>query len=170
MLEEIRTFGGSETFSGHGPFSVGVTTRLASLPEWKQDADFLIVQASFDLEGLLRWRESLNFDGKIFAGVLVVASQGMAKTLAEATSQIELPETLLDELTEDPDAGVDRSCSLMAVIKASGAFDGVHLIPVVGTGALRLDWSGTDGAVVRNVGNSRRSIPTRYKHQLSIVT
>ena len=130
MLEEIRTFGDSETFSGHGPFSVGVTTRLAPLPEWKREADFLFVQASFDLEDLLRWRESLRFDGKIFAGVLVIASQGMAKTLAEATSQIELPKTLLGELAGDPDAGVNRSCSLMAEIKASGAFDGVHLIPV----------------------------------------
>jgi methylenetetrahydrofolate reductase (NADPH) len=130
MLEEIRTFGGSETFSGHGPFSVGVTTRLAPLPEWKREADFLFVQASFDLEGLLRWRESLSFDGKIFAGVLVIASQGMAKTLAEATGQIGIPKKLLDELAGDPDAGVDRSCSLMAEIKASGAFDGVHLIPV----------------------------------------
>lgn len=130
MLEEIRTFGGSETFSGHGPFRVGVTTRLAPLPDWKQEADFLFVQASFDLEGLLRWRESLSFNGKVFAGVLVVASQGMAKTLAEATSQIELPKKLVDELAGDPDAGVNRSCSLMAEIKASGAFDGVHLIPV----------------------------------------
>ena len=130
MLEEIRTFGDSEAFSGHGPFSVGVTTRLAPLPEWKQEADFLFVQASFDLEGLLRWRESLNFAGKVFAGVLVVASQGMAKTLAEATVQIKPPEALLYELAQDPEAGVDRACSLMAEIKASGAFDGVHLIPV----------------------------------------
>src|ERR1700677_1929773 len=130
MLEEIRTFGSSETFSGHEPFSVGTTTRLAPLPEWKRDADFLFVQASFDLEGLLRWRDSLRFDGKVFAGVLVIASQGMAKTLAEATGQIGVPKTLLDELAEDPDAGVARSCSLMAEIKTSGAFDGVHLIPV----------------------------------------
>jgi 5,10-methylenetetrahydrofolate reductase len=130
MLDEIRTFGGSDTFWGYGPFSVGVTTRLAPLPEWKREAEFLFVQASFDLEGLLRWRESLSFDGKIFAGVLVVASQGMAKTLAETTSQIELPKMLIDELGEDHDAGMNRSCSLMAEIRASGAFDGVHLIPV----------------------------------------
>ncbi|HVA10374.1 MAG TPA: methylenetetrahydrofolate reductase [Acidimicrobiales bacterium] len=130
MLDEIRTFGGSETFSGHGPFNVGVTTRLAPLPDWKREADFLFIQASFNLESLLRWRESVSFDGKIFAGVLVVASHGMAKTLAEATNQIELPETLLDELAGDHDAGVDKACSLMAEIKASGAFDGVHLISV----------------------------------------
>jgi 5,10-methylenetetrahydrofolate reductase len=130
MLDEVRTFGGSETFTGHGPFRVGVTTRLAPLPQWKQDADFLFVQASFDVEALLAWRDSLSFDGKVFAGVLVVASTGMAKTLAETTGQIDLPEDLLDELANNPDAGVDRCCSLMADIKTSGAFDGVHLIPV----------------------------------------
>src|ERR1700678_1525677 len=40
MLEEVRTFGGSEIFADHGPFSVGVTTRLAPLPSWKEQADF----------------------------------------------------------------------------------------------------------------------------------
>src|ERR1039458_3034020 len=130
MLDEVRTFGSSETFSGHGPFRVGVTTRLAPLPAWKREADFLFVQASFDLEALLRWKESLSFEGKVFAGVLVIASERMAKTLAEMTGQIDLPEELLDQLSENPAAGVDRCCALMADIKASGAFDGVHLIPV----------------------------------------
>ncbi len=130
MLEEVRTFGSSDTFTGRGPFSVGVTTRLAPLPTWKQEADFLLVQASFDLARLLGWRESLRFNGKVFAGVLVLASAGMAKTLAEATSQIDLPATLLDDLETNPDAGVDRACCLMAEIRASGAFDGVHLVPV----------------------------------------
>jgi 5,10-methylenetetrahydrofolate reductase len=130
MLEEVRTFGASETFTGHGPFAVGVTTRLAPLPGWKQQADFLFVQASFDLSALLRWRESLQFDGQVFAGVLVVASAGMAKTLAEATNQIDMPRALLDRLEDDRDAGVDLACSLMAEIRDSGAFDGVHLVPV----------------------------------------
>lgn len=130
MLDEVREFGSSEIFAACGSFRVGVTTRLAPLPAWKQEADFLFVQASFDLDTLLRWREALRFDGKVFAGVLVVASAGMAKTLTEATSQIELPPALLDRLDRDPEAGVDRACSLMAGIRASGAFDGVHLVPV----------------------------------------
>ena len=107
-----------------------MTTRLATLPAWKNEADFLFVQASFDLEALLRWRESITFEGKVFAGVLVIASAGMAKTLVETTGQIELPGELLDELSENPAAGVERCCALMADIRASGAFDGVHLIPV----------------------------------------
>jgi 5,10-methylenetetrahydrofolate reductase len=130
MLEEVRTFGGSETFANHGPFTVGVTSRLTPLPTWKQEADFVFVQASFDVDLLLRWRESLRFEGQVFAGVLVVASAGMAKTLADATGQIELPEALLDQLDENPDAGVDLACTLLTEIRASGAFDGVHLIPV----------------------------------------
>jgi 5,10-methylenetetrahydrofolate reductase len=130
MLEEIRTFGSSETFSGHGPFAVGVTSRLAPLPAWKQDADFVFVQASFDLDRLLQWRESLKFDGKVFAGVLVIPSRRMAKSLMEATGEVDLPDALLSDLDVDSDAGEERACSLMAQVRSSGAFDGVHLIPV----------------------------------------
>ena len=130
MLDEVREFGASETFAGHDPFQVGVTTRLSALPTWKRQADFLFVQASFDLQALLQWRESLRFDGSVFAGVLVVASVGMAKTLSDATSQIGIPAGLLERLGTDPDAGVDLACSLMEDLRASGAFDGVHLVPV----------------------------------------
>jgi 5,10-methylenetetrahydrofolate reductase len=144
MLEELRTFGTSDTFSGVKPFSVGVTSRLGALPPWKQEADFLFVQASFDVEALLRWRNELSFDGKVFAGVLVIASPTMAKSLAEATGQIELPRPLLEALDNDKDAGVDHACRMMAQIKASGAFDGVHLVPVgrYRTVASRLEQAG----------------------------
>ena len=130
MLEEVRTFGRSDAFAGSPPLRVGVTTQLAPLPAWKQDADFLFVQASFDLERLLQWRASLEFDGPVFAGVLVVASATMAKTLAEATGQIDLPASLVADLETDRDAGVERACSLMAELRSSGAFDGAHLVPV----------------------------------------
>ncbi len=130
MLEEVRTFGSSTTFAGHGGFRVGVTSRLGSLPAWKQEADFLFVQAGFDVGGLLRWRDQTEFAGKVFAGVLVVAGPAMAKTVAEATSQIEIPDDLLLALEADRDAGIHRAGELMTAIEESGAFDGVHLIPV----------------------------------------
>jgi 5,10-methylenetetrahydrofolate reductase len=130
MLDEIRTYGGSQTFSGHGHFSVGVTARLSALPDWKRQADFLFVQATFDLAGLLRWRETLRFEGPVYAGVLVVASVNMAKTLSEATDQIDLPSELLNRLETDRDAGVEVACGLMDDLRASGAFDGVHVIPI----------------------------------------
>ena len=59
------------------------------MPAWKQDADFLFVQAGFDIEALLRWREGLHFAGPVYAGVLVVASPAMAKNIQAATVEIE---------------------------------------------------------------------------------
>jgi methylenetetrahydrofolate reductase (NADPH) len=56
MIEYLRGF--SEEYQGHARgFRAGVTTRLQPLPSWKQEADFLFVQVSFDLEQLLAWRE-----------------------------------------------------------------------------------------------------------------
>jgi methylenetetrahydrofolate reductase (NADPH) len=130
MLEEARGFGASPTFAGHGPVRVGVTTRLTPLPGWKRDADFLFVQACFEPGRLLEWRRSLDFDGPVFAAVLVVSSAAMAKTLAEATAEITVPLPLLDALESDPSAGVGAACSLLGEIRASGAFDGAHLVAV----------------------------------------
>src|SRR5438874_4380063 len=36
-------------------FRIGVTSRLGPLPDWKQAADFLFVQVSFDVDELLAW-------------------------------------------------------------------------------------------------------------------
>ncbi len=130
MLEEVQTFGSSEAFTGYGPFSIGVTSRMSALPGWKRQADFLFVQAGFDLEALLAWRSELRFDGPVYAGVLVLASAGMAKTLVEATDEIDVPASLLERLASDHDAGIEVACALMEHIKESRAFDGVHLVAV----------------------------------------
>jgi methylenetetrahydrofolate reductase (NADPH) len=130
MLDEVRTFGSAEAFAGRPPFRLGVTSRLSPLPGWKREADFVLVQATFDLQSLLRWRDTLAFGGPVYAGVLVVASAAMAKTLQTATRQISVPAALIDNLDADRDAGVDAACTLLEEIRDSGAFDGVHLIPV----------------------------------------
>jgi 5,10-methylenetetrahydrofolate reductase len=66
----------------------------------------------------------------VYAGVLVLASAAMAKTVLGATDQIRVPPTLLDRLEDDRDAGVDAACALVDQIRDTGRFDGVHLIPV----------------------------------------
>lgn len=136
MVEEIRNFGGSEAFTGGRPVGVGVTTRLRRLPAWKLDADFLFVQAVFDLDRLLDWRSRVSFEGPVYAAVLVVASAAMAKTIAAATAEIDLPDGLLRALESDPDAGLEAACALLDGIVASGAFDGVHLVPASRSRAL----------------------------------
>lgn len=130
MIEEVRTFGASDVFDGKPPFQVGVTTRLGPLPDWKQAADFLFVQVSFDVDALLHWRQSIEFDGPVYAGVMVVASPAMAAKLTATTDQLTVPDRLLGRLAADRNAGVDAACEMVETLRQSDAFDGVHLVPV----------------------------------------
>lgn len=109
-------------------FDVAVTTRLGPLPAWKRDADRLFVQIGFDVERLLRWRDTIDFDGPVLAGVLVVGSPEMAGRLAAHSPELRVPAALVDALRTDRDAGVVRAVELVQGIRASGAFAGVHLI------------------------------------------
>lgn len=84
MLTEARRFALTEDGLEH--LRVGVTTRLSPLPSWKREADFLFVQVSWSLPALLAWRSSLDFDGPVFAGVMVPTSATMAAS-SQPTSQ-----------------------------------------------------------------------------------
>ncbi len=129
MMGEARSFpvdpGGTA-----GRFRVGVTSGLAPLPAWKHEADFLFVQVGFSVDELAAWRSSVDFDGGVFAGVMVVASPAMARKLSADLPQLAVPEDVIARLERDPGAGVELACTLVGQIKASGLFDGVHLIPV----------------------------------------
>ena len=120
MLDEARRFDPT--------LQLGVTTRLGALPAWKRAADFLYVQVSFDIDALVAWRGSLDFDGPVYAGVMVVPSAATARKLTDEIAQLRVPDALTTALDHDPDAGVDYACELIAAIRASGTFDGVHLV------------------------------------------
>ncbi len=130
MMAEVREYGASEVFAGTPPFRVGVTARAGGLAPWKREADFLFVQVSFSVARLTAWRASVDFAGPVYAGVIVLASAGMARRLAASVSEIEIPPALLEALERDRDAGVARACEMVEEIEASGAFAGVHLVPV----------------------------------------
>ena len=129
MLDEARRFE-AESTDRTRPFRLGVTTRLGPLPEWKQAADFLFVQVSFSAEALVRWRGTIDFDGRVFAGVMVPASATMARKLSSEIPQLAVPDSLVAALEADRNAGVDFACDMVAQLRDSAAFDGVHLIPV----------------------------------------
>ena len=97
---------------------------------WRTRADYVFVQISFDLPRLLRWRESLDYSGKLYAGVLVLASSRMAKRINASIPDIRIPDALIDKLDDDPAVGLDYACQQISDIRESGAFDGVHLVPV----------------------------------------
>jgi methylenetetrahydrofolate reductase (NADPH) len=114
----------------NGRFTVGVTSTLAPLPSWKHDADRLFAQVSFGLDDLLAWRSTIEFGGPVYAGVLVIASPEMGRKLTSSFDQLAVPTELIERLESDRDAGVDLACELAVQIRESGAFDGIHLVPV----------------------------------------
>lgn len=128
MLTEARRFADSE--HGLQGLRVGVTSRLTTFPAWKRDADFLFVQASWSVPALTDWRSRLDFDGPVYAGVMVPTSASMARKLSANIRELVVPDHLVHALETDRDAGVDFACEMVDAIRESGAFDGVHLIPV----------------------------------------
>jgi methylenetetrahydrofolate reductase (NADPH) len=129
MIDEARRFG-SDAALAPKPFRIGVSSNLGSLPSWKHDADFLFVQVTFSFEDLLRWRETVTFRGPIFAGVMAPPSAAMARKLSAQIPQLAVPESLIEALESSRNAGVDFACAMVDQVRNSGAFDGVHLIPV----------------------------------------
>jgi 5,10-methylenetetrahydrofolate reductase len=129
MISEARAFRSSDPTSA-SPFRVGVASGLGPLPAWKADADFLFVQVGFSIDPLLAWRASVDFTGPVFAGVMVIASAPMARKLSADVPQLAVPGEIIDMIERDRSAGVELACDLVAEIRDSGAFEGVHLIPV----------------------------------------
>ena len=129
MLDEARRFAQDRDLAPR-PFRLGVTSRLRPLPSWKQEADVLFVQVSFSIEELLTWRSATDFDGPVFAGVMAPASATMARKLSADIPELTVPDRLVAALDRDRDAGVDYACQMVSELRESGAFEGVHLIPV----------------------------------------
>src|SRR5262249_25681340 len=93
-------------------------------------ADFLFLQVSFSLDALMRWRDTVTVECPVYAGVLVVASERMAKRLQDGAVNVDIPDELIAEVGRDPVAGVAHGCDLVLALRDSGAFAGAHLIPV----------------------------------------
>ena len=109
---------------------IGVTAGPGSVPSWKLEADFLCAQVDHSLDRLLAWRDAVRFGGPVYAGVLVLASAAMARKLSAEVPQLAVETAIIDRLDRDPGAGVEMACDLVEAIRESGAFDGIHLIPV----------------------------------------
>jgi methylenetetrahydrofolate reductase (NADPH) len=129
MVEEIHRWGNEQTSSSSSSFRAGVTARLGDLPEWKRQADFVLVQVSFSVAELVDRRERVGLSQPVYPGVLVLASAAMADSVAGSLS-VGVPPSLRAQLERDRSAGVDAACRLVLELRESGAFEGVHLIPV----------------------------------------
>lgn len=124
MIREARAFDGAD-------FRIGATVRAGQpIPEWKKAADFLLVQASFEVDRLHAWRDTVDFDGDLLAGVLVLASSKMAIRLAETITDIAMPADLIERLSSDRDAGVEHAVEMVRALELVGRFAGAHVVPV----------------------------------------
>jgi methylenetetrahydrofolate reductase (NADPH) len=130
MIEAARGLPAEPAFAGVRPFRIGTAAALRPVPAWKRAADFMFAQVSFSLDALLRWREAHPVDVPVYAGVMVIASAGHAQRLAASIPDIEIPAALVEQVAGDRLAGVTAACEYVMKIQESGAFDGVHLIPV----------------------------------------
>jgi 5,10-methylenetetrahydrofolate reductase len=61
---------------------------------------------------------------------MVLASTAMARRLAAAVPDVEIPDLLVEQVSTDRTAGVDAACEQVLRLRESGGFDGVHLVPV----------------------------------------
>ena len=61
----------------------------------------------------------------VYAGVMVLASAAMARRLAAAIPDIEIPGWLAGKVARDKMAGVEAACEQITRLRDSGAFDGV---------------------------------------------
>ena len=130
MIDEVRSFGTGPLFQGYSRFRVGTVVRPGRDLAWRSRADFVCVQVSYALPRLFEWRASLDYAGRMYAGVLVMASSTMARRVSAAIPDIRVPQQIIDKLDDDPAVGIDLACEQIAAIDESGLFDGVHLIPV----------------------------------------
>jgi 5,10-methylenetetrahydrofolate reductase len=128
MIAEGRAY--SESLDRGQPMRFGAATGLRRLSEWKRSADFLFVQIGFSVEALLAWRAETELTMPVYAGVIVLGSARMARRLTTDIPELEIPASIHERLERDRDAGVDVAIELVSAIRDSGAFEGVHLIPV----------------------------------------
>jgi 5,10-methylenetetrahydrofolate reductase len=69
-------------------------------------------------------------DMPVYAGVMVLASAAMARRLAASIPDIAIPDELVRRVGADPVAGVEAACEQITTLRETGAFAGVHLVPV----------------------------------------
>ena len=130
MINEVRSFGTGALFEGFPDFKIGTVAKTGKPLTWRSAADFLFVQITYAPRRLIEWRESLDFQGRVYVGVLVLASARMARRINATIPEIRVPERVMDKLESDPEYGIDYAIEQIETIRESGLFDGVHLVPV----------------------------------------
>ena len=130
MIDEVRSFGTGPLFQGYPDFRIGTVVRSGPDLLGRSRADFLFVQITYATSSLFAWRRSLDYGGRVYAGVLVLSSSRMAQRVNAALPDVHIPQRIIDKLDDDPQVGIELACEQIEELRESGLFDGAHLIPV----------------------------------------
>jgi len=99
-------------------------------------ARFFQTQGIFDLDSLRRFMQyASQFDVKILAGIIVLASAGMAKYMNNFVPGIMVPQTIIDELASADkekrlQKGIEIAARFINTIKEENICHGVHIMAV----------------------------------------
>ena len=99
-------------------------------------ARFFQTQGVFDIETMRRFMQHASqFDVKILAGIIVLASARMARFMNDNVPGIIVPQAAIDELGRAErgrglQKGVEMAASLIRAIKEEGLCQGVHIMAV----------------------------------------
>ena len=99
-------------------------------------AQFFQTQGIFDLASLRRFMQyASQFNIKILAGIIVLASARMAKYMNDNVPGIMVPQTIIDELAsvekgKGRQKGIEIAARLMKTIKEENLSHGIHIMAV----------------------------------------
>ena len=130
MIDEARDFGEDATVAEFHGFKVGTVAKLAKPLMWRAAADFVLVQITYTLDRLNGWARSLDYEGRMYAGVLVLENARMARRISATIPDIRIPEKVIKGLDSDSSYGLQLALEQIEAVRELNQFAGVHLIPV----------------------------------------
>lgn len=152
LIQAVRTLEQGKDMAGNeldGPvsFCVGATVTPEADPlepqllkfrkKVRAGIDFVQTQAVYDLDKFRRFMEfARKFDRvKILAGIVLLASVGMARYMNANVPGIFVPEEMIRELASAPkgkaiEKGIEIAARLIRTIRDEGICDGVHIMAI----------------------------------------
>jgi len=147
ILESGQDLGGNE-LDGAVEFCAGATVTPEASPIEPQlikfekkiqaGAEFFQTQAIYDLDNFkkfMKYVRGLDKNTKILAGIVLLASAGMARYMNENTPGVFVPQALIDEMAtaekgKRVQKGIEIAGRLIKQLKEEAICDGVHIMAI----------------------------------------
>ena len=147
QMEQGKDLGGNE-MDGAVDFYVGAVVTPEANPIEPQlikfekkiqaGAQFFQTQAIYDLGNFAKFMEyARQFDVKIMAGIVLLVSAGMARFMNANVPGINVPQELIDEMTNVPKGkgnalkkGIEITGRMIKQLKDEAICDGVHIMAI----------------------------------------